>query len=173
MVNELVIKKASVIDAEALKKISVDTFIETFASQNTKEDMDLFLNECFNIKAIETELLDKNISYYRASLNENLVGYVKIRVGGHPDFNNAKALEIARIYVYETYHGQKVGASLMQFVMDFAKKNKFEVLWLGVWENNPKAIKFYERRGFEVFGNHIFRLGKDEQNDLLMRKFME
>lgn len=170
MVNGLIIKKASVIDAEALKKISVDTFIETFASQNTKEDMDLFLNECFNIKAIETELLDKNISYYRASLNGNLVGYVKIRVRGHPDFNNAKALEIARIYVYETYHGQKVGASLMQFVMDFAKKNKFEVLWLGVWENNPKAIKFYERWGFEVFGNHIFRLGKDEQNDLLLKK---
>ena len=77
MNTELIIRKAHIKDAKALEKISVDTFIETFASQNTKEDMDLFLKECFNVEAIENELADVDTGYYMAFINEKLVGYVK------------------------------------------------------------------------------------------------
>lgn len=172
MVSELVIKKAEFRDAVVLEKISVETFRETFAAQNTKEDMDLFFKECFNLDAIKKELSDADITYYMAFLGEELTGYVKVRENSHPDLTSKNSLEIARIYVYEKYHGKKAGAALIKFVIDLALKNKFDVLWLGVWEHNPKAIEFYRRWGFELFGSHIFRLGTDDQNDLLMCKYL-
>ena len=164
------IKKASLSDADIISKISVETFIETFAKQNTEQNMDLFLKECFNVEAVKKELLNPEISYFLAYSNNELVGYTKICTAAHADFNTENALEIARIYVLKAYQSKKVGAALMKFIMDYAQINKFEIVWLGVWEFNPKAISFYERWGFEVFGNHIFRLGTDDQNDLLMKK---
>lgn len=172
MNSELIIRKADIEDAAPLEKISVDTFVETFASQNTKEDMDLFLNECFNLEAIKKEIADENTEYHMAFLGEKLAGYVKFRKAAHEDFETVNSIEIARIYVYEAYHGKKVGSALMQFVIDLAKFRKAGIVWLGVWEFNPKAIRFYEQWGFKVFGKHIFRLGTDDQNDLLMCKYL-
>jgi GNAT superfamily N-acetyltransferase len=169
---EIIIKKAQLKHAVALEKISVDTFRETFSSQNTKADMDQFLKEYFNLGAIKTELSDKDTDYYMAFLDDQLSGYVKIRKASHSDFKDLKGLEIARLYVYETYQNKKTGASLMQFVLDHARSKGYEVIWLGVWEHNPKAIKFYGQWGFNVFGQHIFRLGTDDQNDLLMCKYL-
>jgi ribosomal protein S18 acetylase RimI-like enzyme len=170
MNSELLIRKAHIEDALALEKISVDTFIEAFASQNTKEDMDLFLKMCFNLSAIKNEISDIDIGYYMAFLEDKLIGYVKIKKASHSSFIDLNSLEISRIYVYEQYHNKKIGSALMQFVIDYAKANKFKIVWLGVWEHNPKAIEFYKRWGFEVFGEHVFILGNDPQNDLLMKK---
>lgn len=172
MNSDLNIRKAHLKDAPALEKISVDTFREAFASQNTKEDMDMFLSECFNLKAIQKEIADINTEYHMAFLGNELVGYVKFRKASHEDFKETNCLEIARIYVYEAYHGKKVGSALMQFVVDIAKSRKANIVWLGVWEFNPKAIRFYEHWGFKVFGKHVFRLGTDDQNDLLMCKHL-
>lgn len=168
----LVIKKAELNDASALEKISVETFKETFAAQNTKEDMDLFLKECFNLDAINNEIADPEITYYMALLNDELAGYVKVRKGSDPGLKTPNGLEITRIYVYEKFHGKKVGAALMRFVIELAVRGRFDVIWLGVWEHNPKAIEFYKRWGFEVYGSHIFRLGTDDQTDLLMCKYL-
>jgi ribosomal protein S18 acetylase RimI-like enzyme len=172
MNSGLNIRKAQLKDASALEKISVDTFIEAFGAQNKKEDMDQFLNECFNLDAIKEEIADINTEYHMAFLEGRLVGYVKFRKAVHKDFKDTNSLEIARIYVYEAYHGKKVGSALMQFVIDQAKLRKADIVWLGVWEFNPKAIRFYENWGFKVFGKHIFRLGTDDQNDLLMCKHL-
>lgn len=171
MSSQLIIRKAGLEDAPALEKISVDTFRETFAAQNTKEDMDLFLNECFNLGAIQKEIIE-NEEYHMAFLDDKLAGYVKFRRDTHEDLRSDKCLEIARIYVYEAFQGKKVGAALMQFVIDVAKTREMEIIWLGVWEFNPKAIQFYEKWGFKVFGKHVFRLGTDDQNDLLMCKHL-
>jgi ribosomal protein S18 acetylase RimI-like enzyme len=170
--DKITIRKADLNDLSILEKISVDTFTETFATQNTKEDMDLFLKECFNESAITSELKDENTAYYLAYSGNELSGYVKTRNASHPDLRSDNAIEIARIYVYELFHGKKIGAALMQYVFDLAKNNKADVIWLGVWEFNPKAIEFYKRWGFEIFGKHIFRLGTDDQNDLLMCKYL-
>ena len=51
-----------------------------------------------------------------------------------------------------------------------AQENKCDVMWLGVWEYNPRAIRFYEKHGFVEVGSHVFQLGKDPQIDLLMQK---
>lgn len=172
MITEAKISKALSEDSERLSRISIDTFEETFAAQNTRENMDLFLNESFNAAAVLKELNDETINYYMAFVNGNLAGYVKIREGAHSSFNDLKSLEIGRIYVYNRYQGQRIGAALMQFVINYASVNNFRVIWLGVWEHNPKAIKFYKKWGFEIFGEHVFRLGTDDQSDLLMKKYI-
>lgn len=158
-------------DAEVLERISVDTFEEAFAEQNTREDMELFLKECFNLNAIKKEISDPTIRYYMAFINDEIAGYVKVSKRSHPDLS-PNSLELTRIYVYEKYHGKKVGAALMQFVIELARKEAFDLVWLGVWELNPKAIAFYKQWGFEMFGNQIFKLGTDIQNDFLMRKYL-
>jgi ribosomal protein S18 acetylase RimI-like enzyme len=164
------IRKADLPDAPILEKVSKETFIETFAAQNTKEDMDLFLTACFNLDAIKSEISDVKTGYYMAFLNNELAGYVKVRKAGDAGIPQLNCLEIARIYVYEKFQNKKIGAALMQFAVDLAKNENLEVIWLGVWEHNPKAIEFYIRWGFEVFGEHVFKLGTDLQNDLLMKK---
>lgn len=172
MSSQLIIRKAGPEDAPALEKISVETFVETFAAQNTKENMDMFLKECFNLHAIQKEIADKDTEYHMVFLDNKLAGYVKFRKAPNKEFENSECLEIARIYVYEAYQGKKIGATLMQFVIDLAKVKGIKIIWLGVWEFNPKAIQFYEKWGFKVFGKHVFRLGTDDQNDLLMCKYL-
>jgi ribosomal protein S18 acetylase RimI-like enzyme len=170
--QKISIRKAELNDVPVLEKISVDTFTETFAAHNTREDMDLFLKECFNAEAIAAELKDINTGYYLAYFEEELAGYIKIRYGSHEGLTAQIALEIARIYVYELFQSKKIGAALMQYAFDIAKSKNAEAIWLGVWEKNPKAIEFYKRWGFEIFGQHVFKLGTDDQNDLLMCKYL-
>jgi ribosomal protein S18 acetylase RimI-like enzyme len=102
-------------------------------------------------------------------LGNEIIGYAKMRVNlvENPDM---KSLEIERIYISKDYHGQKYGAMLMQKCIDVAIENNYESIWLGVWEHNPKAINFYQKWGFEIFGEHIFQLGDDAQTDFLMKK---
>src|ERR1700751_180427 len=131
---EITIRKAVLSDAGALSNISAVTFHETFAAQNTKEDMELFINECFNVEALRTELKDEKTQYFMGFINHELVGYCKICEAGRKEFDTKRSLEIARIYVLKEHHSKKIGAALMHYVLDLAKKNKFEVVWLGVWE---------------------------------------
>ena len=100
------------------------------------------------------------------------IGYAKMRVNliENPD---PKALEIERIYIKKAFHGQKLGALLMQKCIDISREKGYQSLWLGVWEYNPKAINFYRKWDFEIFGTHIFQLGDDAQTDYLMKKDLQ
>jgi hypothetical protein len=142
--TEIGIRFANTTDITILANIGSKTFYETFADTNTKEDMDKYLLETFTIDKIKGEVENKYTKFLLAVCKNEIVGYAK-----------------------------QVGAALMSFSIDFAEKNNFKIIWLGVWERNSKAINFYERWGFEKFGSHIFVLGDDEQTDWLMKKEIE
>lgn len=163
------IRVATVKDVEAICLISVKTFVETYGEQNTPKNLQKYLEERFNIKQISDEILTPETVFLLVELNTEVIGYAKIRVNlvENPD---PKALEIERIYIEKAFHGQKLGAVLMQKCMDISRKKDYQSLWLGVWEYNPKAISFYKKWGFEIFGTHIFQLGDDAQMDYLMTK---
>ncbi|MES2519054.1 MAG: GNAT family N-acetyltransferase [Bacteroidota bacterium] len=163
------IRIATEADIDLLCEIGAKTFVETYEKQNTPENLKLYLEEKFSKKQVSDELLTPQTIFLLVELNNDVIGYAKMRVNlvENPD---PKALEIERIYIITTHHGQKIGAYLMQNCIDVALKNDYEALWLGVWEHNPKAIFFYQKWGFEVFGTHIFQLGDDAQTDLLMKK---
>ena len=168
--EELRIKECNLHDIEKVKYISEKTFYETFSNENTKEDMENYLKENFSYEQIESEIKNIASRFYIVENSEEVVAYMKLNFDraqteiGHPN-----SIEVQRIYVLQEYKSKKIGKSLMQKAIEVGRKNNINYIWLGVWEYNINAIKFYEKLGFEKFDTHIFKLGEDEQTDNLMK----
>lgn len=165
------IKKVTLDDIDQLQKISKQTFYETFSGGNTEENMEIYLVEGFSIEKLTAELKDKNVEFYFSTLDNSVIGYLKVNFGeAQTELQDDKALEIERIYVSKEFHGKNVGQILYDKAIQIAKLKKTDYVWLGVWEENPRAINFYKKNGFIEFGKHIFKLGNDEQTDIMMKR---
>jgi ribosomal protein S18 acetylase RimI-like enzyme len=162
---------ASVDDANTVLEIGTKTFLDTFAEYNTAEDMRLYMEKTFTLDQIKKDILDPSTTFILAYDGQSIVGYAKLREGNNPiELDEETGIEIERIYSLKDYIGKSVGKTLLQACIDIALQRRYKVIWLGVWEHNPRAIAFYEKWGFEKFGSHPFLLGNDLQTDLLMRK---
>lgn len=167
----IVIKQATIEDAKLIADISHQTFYETFAEYNTKQDMEKFLNQQFTKGRLMLEVGAKQNTFLLAYDEGEIAGYVKLRDEKIPSsLYNTNVLEVARIYAVAKKIGKGVGAALMQSAINIAKEKKKELLWLGVWEKNQRAIDFYTKWGFEKFDETDFLLGNDMQRDWLMKK---
>jgi ribosomal protein S18 acetylase RimI-like enzyme len=166
----LKIQKATIKYIGDLQKISTHSFLETYASGNTEENMKMYLMEEFSLQKLEKQLSDKNSEFYFAIYDQKIIGYLKINFGvSQTDIKDNKSLEIQRIYVIKAFQGRQFGKALYQKAVERAKQKELDYLWLGVWEENPKATEFYEKIGFVAFDKHVFKLGEDEQTDIMMR----
>lgn len=162
--------KADLQDAEKLQKIGKQTFFETFSESNSDENMQKYLIEGFSIEKLTTELTDTNAEFYFAVFDEEVIGYLKLNFGdSQTELKDNKALEIERIYVSKEFHGKNIGQLLYDKAIEVANQKNADYVWLGVWEENPRAISFYKKNGFVEFDKHIFRLGDDEQTDIMMK----
>ncbi len=170
--NEIRIRIADIADAAAIVNISRETFYNAYAAFNTAKNMNKFMNEFFSLEKIKQELQEENTIYLLAYSNNNIAGYVKLKDKALPEINlsNDNTVEIARIYTSTNNINKGIGSIMMNECIDYAKKLKRSFIWLGVWENNLKAIRFYERFGFKKTGEHVFALGDDLQTDWLMIK---
>ena len=164
------IRKINIDDLEALRNLSIQTFKETFEELNTEEDMQKYLLENLSIEKLKSELENPNSEFYFGENNDEILGYLKL------NFKDAQTekleenhFEIERIYVLKAFLGQKIGQILFDKALEIGRENNLEYVWLGVWEENHRAIRFYEKNGFEIFGKHDFVLGEDVQTDLLMK----
>ncbi len=163
-------KNVTIHDIDKLQKIGRQTFYETFATGNTEENMKKYLDEGFSKDKLTTELNDPNAEFHFAILDNNVIGYLKLNSGhSQTELKDDKALEIERIYVLKEFHGKKVGQILYDKAIEIAKQKNADYVWLGVWEENPRAISFYKKNGFIEFDKHIFKLGNDEQTDIMMK----
>lgn len=166
----ITIKEVILSDIEQLQKIGRQTFSETFSSGNTRENMKKYLEESFSTGRLTDELNDKNSEFYFVLSENDVIGYLKINLqASQTELKDEKALEIERIYVLKEFHGRKIGQVLYDKAIEIAGKKNADYVWLGVWEENLRAISFYKKNGFEEFGKHIFKLGNDEQADILMK----
>jgi ribosomal protein S18 acetylase RimI-like enzyme len=167
----LVIREATIEDARLIANISHQTFYETFAEHNSKEDMDKFLNQQFTKGKLIMEVGARGNIFLLAYDDTNVAGYVKLRDERvPPSMGNVNALEVARLYAMPQQIGKGVGSLLMQSGIDIARQRDKEWLWLGVWEKNQRAIDFYTKWGFEKFDETDFLLGDDLQRDWLMKR---
>jgi ribosomal protein S18 acetylase RimI-like enzyme len=167
-------RKASEDDAELLCALGIETFRNSFESANTPENMKLYLEQTFSPEKLKQEIKEKGSVFLILNHGDGLAGYTKLRTGHQPkELGNVKAIEIERFYAVKEYIGKHVGKMLMEAAIKYALEHDFKLIWLGVWEHNPRAIRFYEKFGFEKFGSHVFLVGTDPQTDFLMKKVLD
>lgn len=158
-------------DAAKLQSISQETFEDTFGAYNTDEDMDWYLTNELSLKRLQEQLENVNSFFYFLEKNNQIVGYLKLNINdAQSDNQGDDALEVERIYVRPDYKRLGYGRQLMNYAVKRAYQLDKQVVWLGVWEYNHAAQKFYEALGFKTFGDHLFTLGGAKQRDVLMRK---
>jgi len=164
------IRKTTIQDIDKLKEIGKQTFAETFSSGNSEENMTEYMENRFSTEKLKSELTDPNAEFYFAELDDKVIGYLKVNFGqSQTEIKDENALEIERIYVLKDFHGKKVGQMLYDKAIEIANEKDAEYIWLGVWEENSRAIHFYKKNGFVEFDKHIFKLGDDEQTDVMMK----
>lgn len=164
------INKITLDEIEQLQKIGRQTFQETFSESNSEENMKDYLEKGFSTEKLTEELTNKNSEFYFAVLDNNVIGYLKINFGeSQTELQDEKSLEIERIYVSKEFHGKKVGQLLYEKAIQTAEEKNADYVWLGVWEENHRALSFYKKNGFVEFDKHIFKLGNDEQTDIMMK----
>lgn len=166
----MIIRAVTTEDVRLLQQIGRQTFYETFSGSNTEENMKRYLDENFSYEKLSRELNDDQSEFYFVLNNHVIIGYVKINMGSaQTEIKDDISLEIERIYVLNKYHGHKVGQLLFEYVINIAHEKGLSYVWLGVWEENKRAIGFYKKNGFTEFDKHVFKLGNDEQTDIMMK----
>jgi ribosomal protein S18 acetylase RimI-like enzyme len=165
------VQRVSKADINELQKISRHTFFETFADANTEENMKNYLEESFALDRLSEEVANNHSQFFLAVINNQTIGYLKVNTShAQTEGKDNDSLEIERIYVLKAFQGKKVGQLLYNKAVSIAEDTNLSSIWLGVWEENHRAIQFYEKNGFVEFDKHIFSLGDDNQTDLMMRK---
>ncbi len=158
-------------DIDLLREVSIQSFRDLLEKSNTAEDMKLYIDKNLSYEQLKNEFDDKRNAFFLTFDGDKAMAFLKLRTGYAPDeLLGMKALEIERLYCIQEYVGKQIGKVLMQTSLDYAKDHSYEVVWLGVWEHNPRAYSFYQKWGFEKFGSHIFLLGTDPQTDWLMKR---
>lgn len=157
-------------DAKLLSALGGKTFYDTFSQYHTEEDMQLYLEKAYNEALIAANLQNPDI-HYAVLENEmgEAVGYVKLLLGATNAKLKGRQIELEKIYVLKDKIGNGAGLKLMQYAIDYSVKNGYDVLFLGVWEENVRAVNFYKKAGFEVFDTRTFQLGKTLCDDFLMK----
>lgn len=168
--DNIKIIKATQKDTELLLNIGRQTFFEKFTENNSEENMLQYASEAYTFEKILSEVNNPNSQFYLATINDQTVGYLKINFGeAQTELQDPQALELERIYVLKEFQGKKIGQMLFDKTLEIAKKAAVNYVWLGVWEENLRAIKFYEKNGLKAFSKHIFMLGNDPQTDIMMK----
>jgi len=172
-VAEIKIRQAVREDAELLTDLAYTTFWDAFHDhpKNAPHDLEAYMQEAFSVEHIRSELEDAESVFLVAEMNGELAGYAKlIFESTEPDIIAEWPVELSRLYSHQKFLGRGVGQALMDACFARAKEAGRDVIWLGVWEYNPRAQRFYEKNGFRLVGKHTFLLGSDPQTDLLMQK---
>ena len=168
---KITIRYATATDNVLLADLGARTFYDTFAADNTPENMAAYLAASFSPEKQAAELADPSSVFLIAEVEGVVVGFAGLK-GGQPPagITGLRPIEIARIYSRKEWIGYGVGAALMQACLDEAEKRGCDAVWLGVWEYNQRARAFYRKWGFVAVGTQLFQLGDDPQNDLLMQR---
>lgn len=156
-------------DAPLLAALARNTFFDTFAATSDAGDMAIHLERAYGVAQQAAELADSHIVTLLVEVDGQAIGYAQLREGKAPKcVAGARAIELWRFYVLRQWHGQGIAQVLMARVRAEAAARGATSLWLGVWDQNPRARAFYRKCGFVDVGEHVFLFGTDPQRDLVM-----
>lgn len=169
-IESVEIREVKVGEIPALVEMAQTAFLQAFTEGNKPENVSFYRNDAFTNEKFQKEFEAEGSRFFVAIMNGKIIGYTKVNeVPSQTDIHDSDSLEIARLYVLEDYLGLGLGKKLLDLAIDFAKSKKKKYLWLGVWEKNARAIRFYEKNGLKIFGSHPFPFGDEIQTDFLMR----
>jgi GNAT superfamily N-acetyltransferase len=169
--REILIRRAKDDDAPRVAEFAQRTFVETFAADNSAEDMAAHVAKSFGPAIQLREIRDPSMITLLAELGSSMAGFAQVNRGTPPPcVDGASPVELRRFYVDRPFHGRGIAQSLMRAVDDVARELGGRTLWLGVWERNPRAIAFYTKCGFVDAGEQAFTVGTDEQTDRVMTR---
>lgn len=171
--SSIAIRQATLEDAKALTDLAYTTFWDAFAHhpKNAPDDLNHYMRQAFTLEQTTKELGDEKSVFLIAELDGEAAGYAKLITDTTEEGITAeRPIELNRLYAHQQFLGKGIGQALMDACFERAKTDGRDVMWLGVWEFNPRAQRFYEKNGFRVVGSHVFQLGEDPQTDLLMQK---
>ncbi len=167
---ELHIRQATVADAAVLAELGAKTFYDTFHTFQTEEDMSKYLSFTYTPEKVKANLEKPDVFYYLAEDNNTAVGYAKLLLDVPVEqMKGDRVIEMEKIYVLKDYLGKGVGKKLMQQCIVAAVQEKFDWMYLGVWQHNTTAIEFYKQFGWEIFDTRKFQLGDNIEDDYVMR----
>lgn len=171
MAEEFQIRLGIASDAKALSRFATETFCDTFAHLYTPNDLKAYLESNYTEQVQFTELERPDYLTHLVVQNENIVGYSTIRFGSREEQIKGPdpVAEIWRFYVSKAYIGKGVAKTLMNRIMEVLKELQTSIVWLGVWENNQRAQKFYLKYGFQEVGYHDFIIGTAVDRDFLFQ----
>ena len=166
------LRRAETGDARLVAQLGARLFEQAFGAANDPDDMRAYIASAFTVDGQALELADADRAVWIAEdAGRAAIGYAAVRRGGTAaGVQGERPAELQRLYVDQTWHGRGVGDALMGACIEQARTWHCDVIWLGVWERNPRAIAFYERIGFRSVGRQTFTLGRDVQRDLVMAR---
>jgi diamine N-acetyltransferase len=165
------IRLAETTDAQLLHALGRRVWAQTFAADNDPADLAAYLDSAFSDSIQTAELTDPALTYLIAENRGGAVGYALLRRNKtSPAVSDPTAIELQRFYVDAAHHGRGIAQSLMSACVAQAVALKANTLFLGVWERNPRAIRFYEKMGFTTVGAQTFTVGSDVQQDLVLAR---
>jgi GNAT superfamily N-acetyltransferase len=171
--EQIIIRQAIAEDAEMVLEVAYTTFWDAFHDhpKNAPHDLAEYLEKAFNRAQISGELSNSNNIFLIAEIGGETAGYSRlVRNSTEHGITAERPIELNRLYSHQKFLGKGVGQALLGACIDRARTEGSDVIWLGVWEYNPRAQRFYERNGFRYVGKHVFQFGSDPQTDLLMQR---
>lgn len=157
-------------DIDTLISLGRETFYNSYFHLTNPAHYDEYTSRAFSHEKLLSEINTPDSFFYFAMLDDEVIGYLKLNFGpAQSEFQDENGMEIERIYLLKQYQGKQLGRQLLNFAVQTAKDKNLQYIWLGVWDQNPSAIRFYERNGFKVSGHHTFAFGGENHADLMMR----
>jgi ribosomal protein S18 acetylase RimI-like enzyme len=167
------LRRAQALDSVAVAELAEGTFRDAFSAANTPENMDLHCASSFGPDIQSREISDPSIVTTVAESIGQLVGFTQLRLfHGSKAVSFSRPAELQRIYVARDWHGKGLAQQLINNVLEEVARAGCDGIWLGVWENNPRALAFYRKCGFEAVGEHTFAVGHDLQRDVIMARLL-
>ena len=157
-------------DLKKLTDLCRRTFIDAFEKDNNPEDFRSYINSAFSESSIRSQLENPDSLFYFIYNGSNRIGYFKINLKlAQTEKMPFDSIELERCYVQKEYQNKGFGTFILDHIKNLARTFNGSFIWLGVWEHNAGAIRFYERNGFIKFGSHPYYVGKDQQTDWLLK----
>jgi diamine N-acetyltransferase len=173
--NQIIVRLSTHEDIAPMRDVAIKSYLDTFAKFNTQEDMEAFLRDSYSLKKMQEEFHEQSSVLYLACKDglegETIVGFLRLRINAEAaDKLGDNSIELHRLYIHTDYKGMGIGNKLFEAALSYSIQNKFDWIWLGVWEKNFDAQKVYTKWGFEKFSEHVFKMGEDAQTDWLLKK---